>query len=59
MSDKPIIIQQFFVPVKKYKPGDPLPGEKEKSKGKATQPEKIFTSPQLQEWMRRNSRKGR
>ena len=53
------IIEQFFVPIKKVKPGeDPRPAPIELKKKKATQPIRLG-SPQLQEWMKKHARKGR
>ena len=50
------VIEQFFVPIKKLKPGEkPAPIEVKKD---TTKQEKLG-SPKLQEWMHKHARKGR
>jgi hypothetical protein len=48
------VIEEFFVPIKKVRKGDPLP-EAPLPKNKATKPEKSV-HPKLQEWLKKNRR---
>lgn len=51
------VIEQFFVPIKKLKPGEPIASPIEIKKD-TTKQEKLG-SPKLQEWMKKHARKGR